>query len=366
MNRKPYIETAPLHQGSTPIETIKAQYGLVELARLSSNENPLGPSPKAIAAAQAVLAGLNYYPDFTDTSLRDALAQHIGRGLTADNFVTGNSGCDVLTMVGHCFLREGDAYIISRPTFPVYENSNRKVGAVPIYVDLDPHDFSYNVEAILAAITDRTRLIYVCNPNNPTGNIMPIAQMERLVSSLPADVLLVTDEVYYHYVTATDYPDSIRYIQQNKNVLIVHSFSKVYGLAGMRLGYGIAPVAIAQYIARFRQPYQINQLSLQAGIAALGDTEHVEKTVRLAHEEKVWLQDKLAEMDMPTWPSEANFILFRPPLEAAFVSEELLKRGAMVRPMTGFYLPTHLRVSIGLPEENRRFIGALREVLRLA
>lgn len=363
MHYKPYIRALDLPKGTRPIDTIKAEYSLDYVAKLASNENLVGPSPKAVAAVQTLIGELNYYPDVTDLSLREALAESFDHQVSADNFVTGNSGCDIIMMLGQCFLREEDEYIICRPTFPVYEGNNRKMGAKAVYVDLDPHDFSLDAEAIIGAITERTRLIYLCSPNNPTGNIIPAAQMDYLVNNVPEHVLIVTDEVYHHFVTSPDYPNSLTYIKQGKNVFIIHSLSKTYGLAGLRVGYGIAPTEIAEYMARFRQPYHINRLSMAGAMAALTDHEHIEKTVSIVNAGKAWLHEQLAALDIQTWPSEANFILFKPPMDPPTLSQKLEERGVMLRPMTGFYLPTHMRVSIGLPEHNEYFIEVLTEIL---
>lgn len=362
MKFNPYIMAAHRHVGSKPVEVIQQEYGLEAVAKLSSNENPLGPSPLAVKAVQAVSDRINHYPDFGDEALRQALADSIAPDLSADHFITGNGACDVLMMLAHCFLTPGDEYIICRPTFPVYEATANRTGAKPIYVDLAEDDFSYDIEAILVAITERTRLIYLCSPNNPTGNIVSATQMATLVSQLPAEVLLITDEVYHHFVTADNYPDSLNYVKQGHNVVIVHSLSKVFGLAGIRLGYAIARPEIAQYVSRFRLPYHINKLTVQAGMAALTDHDHINQTISLTVAGRDWLYQQLSELPgVRAWPSEANFVLFQVPTEPAEIVEQLLRRGIMVRPMKGFYLPHHLRVTVGLPADNERFIAALRE-----
>ena len=358
-----YVAAAPIYVGGASIESIQKQYGLEDVIKLASNESPLPPSPQVIAAIQQAAEGLNRYPPMGDEDLRAALAQTIGRGTTPDHFVTGNGGCDVLSMLAASFLNEGDEIIISRPTFPIYEITARRIGASIVYADLDPERFTYDVEAILAAVTARTRFIYICNPNNPTGTIITAQQMETLVNNIPPQVLLVADEVYYHFVDAPDYPDTLPYVLAGKNVLILHSFSKVFSLAGLRLGYAIAPVEIAQYLSRARESFHLSQLTMIAGLAALGDRDYVQKTIKLTVTGRAWLVKQLSRLNLPVWPSQSNFILFKPPFPAAMVSERLLRRGVIVRPMTQFYLPTHLRVTVGMPEENERFIVALRESL---
>ncbi|MEW5957356.1 MAG: histidinol-phosphate transaminase [Chloroflexota bacterium] len=359
----PNIAASPIYVGGASIDTIKAKYGLEEVIKLASNENPFGPSPRAVAAIQQAVAGLNRYPPMGDEDLRAALAQAIGRGLEPDNFFTGNGGCDVLSMLADSFLGTGDECIICRPTFPIYDITARRVGAGVVYVDLEPERFSYDVEAILAAVTGRTRLIYVCSPNNPTGTSITAAQMETLVNHAPDHVLIVADEVYHHFATAPDFPDTLAYVQAGRHVVILHSFSKAFGLAGLRLGYAVAPVEIARYLSRARESFHLSQLVIAAGIAGLQDKAHLKSTVTQTIAGREWLFKELSGLGLPVWPSQANFILFRPPYSPVEVSERLLQRGVIVRPMTQFYLPTHLRVTVGTPAENERFITALRAVL---
>ncbi|RME69535.1 MAG: histidinol-phosphate transaminase, partial [Chloroflexi bacterium] len=360
---KPYVQTSPVYVAGASIESIRQTYGLEEVIKLASNENPFGPSPRAVEAIAQAAGGLNRYPPMTDDALRQALADTLGRGLTPAHFVTGNGGSEVLAMIAAVFLSPGDEFIISRPTFPMYEITARRAGAHPVYADLDPEQFTYRVDAILAAVTGRTRLVYLCSPNNPTGTIITAAQMDELIRRLPRHVLVVSDEVYFHYVSSPDYPDSLRYVLEDRNVIIIHSFSKAYGLAGLRLGYAIAPPGLAGYLARARQPFHLSQPALSGGLAALKDQAHLTKTISLTRQGRAWLSEQLRALRLAVWPAEGNFILFKPPFAAAEVSERLLRRGVIVRPMTQFYLPTHLRVTVGEPEENARFITALKEVL---
>lgn len=355
----PNIAAAPIYVGGAAIADIQKQYGIDDIIKLASNESPLGPSPRAVAAMQAAAANLNRYPPMGDESLRSALAQL--HGLEPDNFVTGNGGCDILNLLATAFLTPGDEAIICRPTFPVYDNTVRRVGAQVVYVDLEPDNFSYDIEAMLAAVTGKTRLLYVCSPNNPTGSTISAEQLDTLLNHLPPHVLLVMDEVYYHF--AANHPDTLGYVRRGQNMVILHSFSKAYGLAGLRLGYGIAPAEIAQYLSRARLPFHLDSLTFAGGLAALADIDYVDEVVRLVKEGRAWLLAQLGQLDVRVWPSQGNFILFKPPFDAAEVSERLLRRGVISRPMTQFYLPTHLRVTVGLPAENEKFIAALGAVL---
>lgn len=357
------IATAPIYVGGASIESIQKGYGVSDVLKIASNENPFGPSPLAVRAIQQAVAGLNRYPPMGDDDLRAALAEVIGRGMTPDHLMTGNGASDVLARIATAFLDPGDECIICRPTFPVYESSARRRGAQVVYADLEPEHYRYDVEAILGAITGRTRLIYICSPNNPTGGIITAQQMETLVNNAPEQVLLVADEVYFHFVTQPDYPDSLAYVRAGKNVIITHSFSKAFGLAGLRLGYAIAPPEIARYLARTREPFHLNQLALVGGLAGLQDAEHIAQTVAGTLAGRDWLYEQLVKLKLPVWPSQANFLLFKPPYPPAEISERLLRRGIILRPMSQFYLPEHLRVTVGLPAENERFVAALAEIL---
>jgi histidinol-phosphate aminotransferase len=352
------IESAPVFAGGKASE----DYG-PETLKMHYNESPLGPSPRVVEAIQQAATGLNRYPPIGDDDLRAALAEAFGEALTPDHFFTGNGGSDVLGMIAAGFINPGDECILCRPTFPIYERTARRAGAEIVYADLDPENFTYDIEAILAAITPRTKLVYICNPNNPTGTPLTATQMETLMDNVPDHVLVVSDEVYHSFADPQIFPDSLEYIRQGKNLFIIHSFSKAYSLAGLRLGYGIARPEINHYLARLRGPFHLSELTLVGGMAALQDTAYVQKTVELVVQGRQWLYEQMRALGVQTWPSQTNFLLFRPSVPAAEVAEQFLQRGIIVRPMTGFYLPDCMRVTVGLPEENERFIAALREIL---
>lgn len=329
--------------------------------RMSYNENPLGASPAAVAAIQEAAAGLAQYPPNLDDTLRNALAGLHGRGLTPDHFVTGNSGCDILDLIARAFLNPGDEAVICRPTFPVYEATVRPAGAAIVHVDLPTDTFHYDVDALLAAVTERTRLLYVCSPNNPTGNLLSRPQLHALLAGLPERVLLVFDEVYYHFVTDPQRADPLAAVLDRANVIVVHTFSKAYGLAGLRLGYAVARPDLTAKITALRRSFYLSTLCLVAGLAALGDEEHVQRTVEITLAGRDWLYGQIRELGLQAWPSQANFILLRCPVPAAQWSEKLQGQGILVRPAFG--LPDCLRVSVGLPEANQAFIAALGELV---
>jgi histidinol-phosphate aminotransferase len=351
------------YQGGRGVDEVKASVGVDSVIKLSSNENPVGMSPKVAALLADMVSGLNRYPPRKDDAFRQALADYHGCGLTADYFITGDSGSTALELFTRAFVNDGDEYIICPPTFGVYKRMGSLQRASAVEVPLDPDDFSMDVDAVLNAITERTRLIYLCNPNNPTGAMIPAATMDALVKQLPDHVYLISDEVYHHYVGRDDYPDSVQYVVDGKNVLIVHSFSKAFGLAGLRLGYGIARPDVAAQAEKFRRIFHINALGMAAGVAALSDLEHVERTVANNSEGKAYLYAELARLGVRYWPTEGNYVLVQPSVDAERIHARLERRGIMVRYMDGDGLSNCLRVSIGLMDENRAFIAALGEIV---
>jgi histidinol-phosphate aminotransferase len=265
-------------------------------------------------------------------------------------------------MIASSLLSPGDEAIICPPTFPVYEWSIKRVGATLVQVPLLA-DFSLDVAGVLAAVTPRTRLLYLCSPNNPTGSIVTQAELDALMAQLPEEVVVVSDEVYHHFNTAADYADSYRYVRDGRNLIILHSFSKVFGLAGLRLGYAVTTPQLADYLGRARLPFHLSSLVLAAGSAALAERDYIETSVELTIGERQRLFEALQTMPhLTVYPSQANFVLVKPTADAAQLFQNLEQPGIMVRPMEGFYLPGYLRVRIGLQEENVRFFAAVRDV----
>ena len=359
----------PGAQGAYPRGPERAPAGASSGAtvyKMSSNENPLGCSASVAAAVQAAAAGLGDYPPYVDDKLRAALAELHGRGLTPDYFVTGNGGCDVLALLARALLSPGDGaspqdeVILCPPTFPIYALTAQEAGASVVQVPLEPDAFTYRVDAILDALTDKTRLLYLCSPNNPTGTLLTQAQMDAILAGLPERVVVVFDEVYYHFVSEAGRPNPIDYVLEDANIVALHSFSKAYGLAGLRLGYGIAKPEIAQRIAALRLPFHLNTLCFAAGMAALADTAHVQRTVEVTHTGRDWLTGQIRELGLEAWASQSNFVLFRCPVPAAEWAQQLEAHNILVRPAFG--LPDCLRVTVGLPEANRAFIDALAEL----
>ncbi len=333
---------------------------------MSYNESVLGASPKVVEAIQAAATNLGDYPLFSDAILRNELAETWGRGLTPDHFFTGCSGYESIEMILRAFVRAGDQFILSSPTFGMYKKVALLQGATVVDVPLLLPSFAVDVDAILAAVTEKTRIVMLCNPNNPTGTVMPSADMERLVKNMPEHVLIVSDEVYIHFVEdSADFPDTISHILNGHNVVMTHSFSKAYGMAGLRLGYAIARPEIANYIAGLQRGFHQNRLALAGGVAALRDPAHMQANVAAGVTGKHWLYAECDRLGLSYVPSQTNFFVLRMPghLNAGDVAKALLPDGIMVRSLSGPGLENTLRISVGSAEANRIFIDGLDRIL---
>lgn len=358
------LADSPVYQGGNPISLLQEKYGLdpADISKLGSNENPL-PTPDSVKhALSEALSGLNRYPPSTD-DLKAQLAAYIGRETAAHNFIVGNGGCDLLDLVAKSFIDPGDEAIVCPPTFPLYRLTLNRLGAKIVHADLNP-DYSYNVKRILDAVTDKTRLLYLTSPNNPTGSILTQAQQDEIMAHLPDHVLVVADEVYWQFNEDGRMADSLRYVAEGRNVFILHSFSKLFGLAGLRLGYGIASPEIITYLQRGQLPFHTGGLSITAALAALGDRDHIEQTIEMTLAERPKIYQALSELDgIEVYPSQTNFMLFKPEMDSKALEVALQKEGVIVRELSGFYMPGYIRVSVGRPEENGRFIEKLTKVL---
>lgn len=331
--------------------------------RLHYNENPLGPSPAVLARIRDHLAGLSLYPHRDDEVLRNCLADFYGRGVTPAHLFSTYSGSEALDLIARVYLEPGDEVIVCSPTFHVYARTAAWQGAKVVDVPLDEEDFSVRVGAVTGAVTDRTRLVYVGNPNNPTGSIVTRDDMERLHAGLPDRVALVTDEVYHHFVTHPDYPDSLADVAAGRNVIVLHSFSKVYGLAGLRVGVAISRPDIIERLARLRRTFHLGSLEMEAAMAAIGDQAHVEQSVALAERGKKRLYAAFDRLRIRYWPSEGNFILFRTPILADDLAARVAEGGVLVGSGSRFGLTHSIRVSVGLPDANQAFISTLERIL---
>ena len=357
---KSFLQAKPVYKGGKSKPTAKDGQ---KIHKLSSNENMLGSSPKAMAAIQEQVGKLNEYPDYNDTKFRQALEKFYEGKLQANQFITTNSGVANIELITRAFLEEGTECIFSNPAFGPYRGFPKKVGATSIDVPLIGPNFQLDVQGILAAINEKTRLVFVTNPNNPTGTHLPKAQIDALVDGLPDHVVLLYDEVYYQYVEATDYVRAFTYVQAGKNVIGINSFSKAYGLAGLRVGYAYSTPEIAAYLQQLRRPFMINSLSMHAAIAALEDTEFIQRTVTLIHQEKTYLYAELDQLDIDYWQTQANFLLIKPNMDTNLFEAQMLEKGIMIRQAASFGAPGCVRVTIGTREANAAFLAALQQIL---
>ena len=360
----PCICSAQLYVAGTSIEEVQRKYGLAEVIKQASNENALGPSPLAVKAIQETLHNIHRYPPVADDELRAKLARVLTDGdLSEECFITGNGSCDVLCMITRAFICEkGDEAIICPPTFELYEIVVKICGGRCVFVNLRD-DFSYDLPQVLASITDRTRLIFLCNPNNPTGTVLDPAELDQFLAEVPPCVLVVVDEAYREYVDPELAPDTLGYIREGRNVVSVRTFSKVYGLAGLRIGYGIAYEELAQYIRRLRVPFHINAVSMWGAIAALDDREHVERSVQHNRVEREFLYAGLDDLELSYARSQSNFILVRPGYDPQLIYERMLKKGVIIRPMAAFGAPDCFRITVGTRAEDERLLQAMGEVM---
>jgi histidinol-phosphate aminotransferase len=326
------------------------------VVKLASNENPLGPSPRAIEAVQRVLANAHRYPDGASFALRSKLVAKLG--VAPEQLVFGCGADELLELVAKAFLGPGDEAVFAWPSFAMYPIVTKGMGATPVAVPLDA-DLVHDLDAMAAAVTERTRVVMVCNPNNPTGTSVGAEAFERFATRLPADVVLLIDEAYVDFATRADFPDALAWVARRPGTVTIRTFSKFAGLAGLRVGYAVADRELAGYLERARHPFNVNLLAEVAAVAALDDREHLERTVRQNTEGLAYLRRELGALGIQTWPSEANFLLAKP---GPGTYEKLLREGVIVRPLVGFGMPDHVRITVGLPKENERLVEALRRL----
>lgn len=349
--RKNILQIKPYIPGK-PIEDVERELGLTNVIKMASNENPLGPGKAAIEALQKGAAKVHLYPDGNCYYLKKALAQK--HGVEADNIIVGNGSDEILKMLGETFLNQGDQCIMADPTFSEYGFVATLMDAESISIPLK--DFKHDLARMKERITEKTKLVFICSPNNPTGNIVTKAELDEFFLGLPDNIIVVLDEAYHEYVESPNYYDSLAYLKAGKRVIILRTFSKIYGLGGLRIGYGIASQEMIDLLNRVREPFNVNQLAQVAALAALEDQEHVEKSLEVNREGKEFLSNKFTEMGLFYIPTETNFILVQIGIDSKTFFQEMLKRGIIIRTGDIFGLPDFIRVTIGTPEQNQRFI----------
>lgn len=355
------------YQPGKPIEEVQREYGLTEVIKLASNENPLGPSPKAQAAVRALADKLALYPDGAGFELKNALAAHCG--VPASGITLGDGSDNLMQLLAQAFLGPGRNAVMSQYAFAAYPIVVRAVGAelrvAPAQGPDGAMPYGHDLDAMLALIDADTRLVFVANPNNPTGTWTRRDELLQFLDAVPEGTLAVLDEAYFEYVDEADYPNGARLLERYPNLVVLRTFSKAYGLAGLRVGYALSHPAVADLMNRVRMPFNVNALAQAAALAALGDQDHVRKAVALNREQRAELERTFAAMNLTFIPSVGNFITIEVG-DAAAVFDALLRRGVIVRPIANYGMPKHLRVTVGLPEENRRLVEALKQVSKLS
>jgi histidinol-phosphate aminotransferase len=339
-----------------PIEELERELGISGSIKLASNENPLGPSPKAMTAIKKAIEGLNRYPDGSGFYLSQALAKKYEVDIS--QIVLGNGSNELIELLVRTFVQPGDEVVSADPSFVVYKMITQAASGVNVVVPCK--DMKHDLDAMAERITPKTKILFIANPNNPTGTINTTAEMDRFMSRVPDHVIVAVDEAYFEYATHAEYPDSLDYLKEGKNIVALRTFSKIYGLAGLRIGYGITTAEIAELLNKVRQPFNTNSLGQIGALAALSDRKHVEKSVAVNNEGKQFLYHSFQRLNVSYVPTETNFILFESPLDGKELYNALLKTGVIIRPMGA----KRLRVTIGLPEENARFVAELEKIVK--
>lgn len=353
-----YIRSLVPYAPGKPIEEVEREIGIANSLKLASNENPLGPSPLALAAMRQKLAQLHLYPDGDCFYLKNTLATKLE--ISSEQLIFGNGSNEIIELAIRTFLRAGDEAVMARQAFVVYKLIVQAVGGISKEVPL--RDFTHDLKAIGEAISSKTRIVFLANPNNPTGTIYRKAQWEAFLKQVPPDLLIIVDEAYFEYVEAADYPNSLHYRQQGKTLLTLRTFSKLYGLAGLRIGYGIADKEIISLMHRVRQPFNVNAPAQWAALAALDDREHVRRSLESNRQGLQYVTGELARLGIEYVPSHGNFILLRVG-QGEDVFNRLLAQGIIIRPMAGYHFPEYIRVTIGTMDENRKFIDGLKKAV---
>ena len=343
-----------------PIEELERELGLSNIIKLASNENPLGPGKKALAAIQAALPNLTLYPDGNGFNLKAALAQKYT--LDTTQITLGNGSNELLELVARAFLMPGLEAMFSEHAFAVYPIVTQAVGATAMVVPA--LDYGNDLSAMSARVGPNTRVVFIANPNNPTGTLLPQADLQKFISALPKHCLCVLDEAYFEFVNSNERIDSIDWLKLHPNLIITRTFSKAYGLAGLRIGYSLSSPDIADVLNRVRQPFNINALALAAAEAALSDDDYLRQTIRVNNQGMVDLIAGFKILGLEWIPSAGNFVAVDLQRPAQPIYEKLLRKGVIVRPVANYGLPNHLRISIGTPAENQFFLNALTEAFQ--
>jgi histidinol-phosphate aminotransferase len=353
-NAHKHILDLVAYEPGKPVEELAREMGLEpsQIIKLASNENPLGPSPAALQAMRDTLERSHFYPDGGAWALRNAIAEKLD--LKRENVILGNGSNEIIEFIGHAFLKPGDEVVTAGHAFAVYSLMAQLFGARTVEVP-DP-GFTHDLEAMLAAVTPKTRQLFIANPNNPTGTLVGQEAIDRFMERVPEHVLVIFDEAYFEFLDNP--PDVLRYVREDRNVVVMRTFSKIQGLANLRIGYGLAPARIAEVLQKTRQPFNANGIAQAGALAGLRDEVHMRRTRELTHDGRNYLEAEFTKMGLTFVPSVANFVLVQVG-DGDAVFKALLKRGVIVRAMRSYKLPDWIRVSVGTMEQNRRFIEEL-------
>jgi len=352
LSLKPYVP-------GKPIEELEREYGIENVIKLASNENPLGPSPLAANAIREAVGKLNRYPDSGSLELIECIANKFN--IAPNKIVLGNGSDDIIALLSRVFLRPDDEVILPQPSFLFYEIAVRSAGAIPVWVPLKSHTIDLN--GMIQKVTKHTRMVYLNIPHNPTGSILSKPDFEQFMAAIPPEIVIVVDEAYIEFVRDPNCVHSFDYLNADRLVVGMRTFSKAYGLAGLRIGYGVMPTIISDPLNRVRQPFNVNSLAQVAAVAALSDDDFFKQTVDLVHEELDFIYSSLSQRGIEYIPSQANFLLIRVHQNADQIFNRLLKQGIIVRSMTSYGYSEYIRANVGLHAENVRFLEALDDVL---
>lgn len=355
------IESIAPYVPGKPMEALERELGISGAVKLASNENPLGPSPMAVAAMGKAISGLNRYPDGAGYELTAQLAETLK--VDRDQIVLGNGSDDILALLALVLLQSGDEVIIPAPSFLLYSTTALSADARPVIVPLK--GMKIDLDGMLAQVTPKTRMVFICNPNNPTGTVVGRQEFERFLAALPEHVVVVVDEAYFEFVRDERCVSGMTYLDTPVAVVTLRTFSKLYGLAGLRVGYGVMPAQLAEIIHRVRMPFNVNTMGQVAAAAALKDTRFVEQTRTLIHQGLDTLYTELQGMGLTCFPTQANFFMIDVKQSAEAVFQAMLRQGVIVRSMHSYGYHNYIRINVGLPEENQRFLDALDKVLSL-
>ncbi|WP_019571277.1 histidinol-phosphate transaminase [Thioalkalivibrio sp. ALMg3] len=354
------------YQPGKPVATLERELGITQAVKLASNENPLGPSPLAVEAGRVALADAHVYPDGNGFELKARLAER--HGVTPEQITLGNGSNEVLELVARTWLAPGRAAVFSAHAFAVYPLVTQAVDAVARVAPALPADhpeqpFGHDLDAMQARVDGDVRVVFVANPNNPTGTWLDAATLEAFVAAMPVTTVVVIDEAYFEYVEEAEYPDTTQWLDRYPNLIVTRTFSKIQGLAGLRLGYAVSSPAIADLLNRVRQPFNVNAIAQAAGLAALDDHEHVEKSVAINREGVRQVSAALRELGLRVIPSVGNFVTFDTGRDPGPVYDAMLRDGVITRPVENYGLPGHLRVTVSTRADNDRFLAALKKAL---